>query len=187
MNNILALPPSASMPAKVVIERRVRAGADVAFAQWAERFTASASRARGYEGASVLSASTSARFILLRFATPDDLRTWQGSFEHAFLMREAAASSEPGGMSQLQSGLETWFTLPDMPTPSLPPPKWKMALLTWLCLLPMVIALGYAFEPLNLPRLVGTALSTAIPVSMLTWVVMPRLTRALYRWLYKGR
>jgi antibiotic biosynthesis monooxygenase (ABM) superfamily enzyme len=51
-------------------------------------------------------------------------------------------------------------------------------------LLPMVVALGYVFRPFRLPVLLEQALSTIIPVVLLTWVVMPTLTRLLYRWLY---
>jgi uncharacterized protein len=40
------------------------------------------------------------------------------------------------------------------------------------------------FAPFGLPFLIEAAVSTAIPVVMLTWVVMPRLSRMLYRWLY---
>jgi antibiotic biosynthesis monooxygenase (ABM) superfamily enzyme len=174
-------------PAKVVIERRVRPGADAAFATWAERLTGSASRAPGHEGTSVLSATNDARFILLRFASQADLAAWQGSFEYSYLMHEADALSQSGAAIQVRSGFETWFTLPDLPMPAAPPPKWKMALLTWVSLLPMVIALGYVFAPFGMPFLAQVALTTAIPVSMLTWVVMPRLTRALYHWLYKGK
>jgi antibiotic biosynthesis monooxygenase (ABM) superfamily enzyme len=35
-----------------------------------------------------------------------------------------------------------------------------------------------------LPFLVEASLSTAIPVALLTWVIMPALTRRWYRWLY---
>jgi antibiotic biosynthesis monooxygenase (ABM) superfamily enzyme len=178
---------STTTPAKVIIERRVRPGADAAFTDWVERLTGSASRATGHEGTSVLSAANSVRFILLRFASHADLEAWQATFEYAFLMREANATSQGGEAAQVRSGFETWFTLPDLPVPSAPPPKWKMALLTWLCLLPMVVALSYLLAPLRLPFLANVALSTAIPVSMLTWVLMPRLTRVLYFWLYKGR
>ena len=99
-------------------------------------------------------------------------------------MRDADQVSSAGDASQIRSGLETWFTLPDMPAPTRPPPKWKMAIVTWVALLPMVIALAYVFAPLRLPFLIQAALSTAIPVAMLTWIIMPRLTRALYHWLY---
>jgi antibiotic biosynthesis monooxygenase (ABM) superfamily enzyme len=80
-------------------------------------------------------------------------------------------------------GLETWFTLPGLPAPAKAPPGWKMALVTWLALLPQVIALGFII-PASWPMLAGAVVGTVIPVSMLQWVVMPRLTRLLYGWLY---
>ena len=55
--------------------------------------------------------------------------------------------------------------LPDMPAPVKPPPQWKMAIVTWVALLPMVIALAYVFAPFRLPFLVEVSLSTAIPVA----------------------
>lgn len=184
---VVSIAPDTATPAKIVIERRVLPGAEAAFKAWADRFTSSAGRADGHEGTSVLAAANNVRLILLRFASHASLEAWQASFEYGFLMREANAVSQAGDAAQVRSGLETWFTLPDLPMPVAPPPKWKMALLTWVSLLPMVIALGYLFAPFGLPFLAEVALTTAIPVSMLTWVVMPRLTRALYPWLYKER
>jgi len=140
----MALPNIATetaTPAKIVIERFVRPGADAAFTAWAARLTGSASRAAGHEGTSVLSAANNARFILLRFAGQAELDAWQGSFDYGSLMHEADAISQAGAVNQVRSGFETWFTLPDLPMPAAPPPKWKMALLTWVSLLPMVIEL----------------------------------------------
>ena len=174
----------AAVPAKIVMERRVHPGAERGFKDWAARFVDSASRFSGHEGASVLSAHGNLYFILLRFASGANLAQWQETAEYSELMKEAERVSRPGEPSQIQSGFETWFTLPDLPAPNKPPAKWKMAILTWMCLLPMVIALSYLLAPLALPFLVNVALSTAIPVSMLTWVIMPRLARLLYGWLY---
>ncbi len=172
-------------PVKIVIERRARAGAEEALRAWAERFVAEASQSPGHEGGSVLSGPGSrAHVILLRFDSTASLERWQGSPAYEALMREADEVSSPGEASQIRSGLETWFTLPDMPAPTKPPPKWKMAIVTWVALLPMVVALAYVFAPLELPFLIQAALSTAIPVAMLTWIIMPRATRALYAWLY---
>jgi uncharacterized protein len=174
-------------PVKVVIERRVAPGAEEAFKAWAERFVAAASRFPGHEGGSVLSvADSGVHIILLRFASDQYLDQWQSSAEHVTLMREADRVSAAGQASQIRSGMETWFTLPDMPAPVAPPPKWKMALVTWVALLPMVIALSYLLAPFDLPFVASVALSTAIPVATLTWVLMPRLTRVLYPWLYRG-
>ena len=175
-----------TQPVKIVIERRARPGAEEALRTWAEQFVAEASGSPGHEGGSVLSAAGSrSHVILLRFGSAAALNEWQGSRAYEALMRAADEISLPGEATQVRSGLETWFTLPDMPAPIKPPPKWKMALVTWVALLPMVIALAYVFAPLQLSFLVQASLSTAIPVAMLTWVVMPRLTRMLYGWLYQ--
>ena len=50
-----------------------------------------------------------------------------------------------------------------------------------------MIVLAFALAPLRLPFLQNGAASTAIPIVMLTWVVMPNLTRLLYAWFYSGR
>lgn len=173
-------------PVKIVIERVPRPGAEDRFRSWAERFVREAGRAPGHEGGSVLSAAGGAHVILLRFASATALDSWQSSAPYEVLMRDAELVSTAEGSSQIRSGLETWFTLPDRPAPMHPPPRWKMALVTWGALLPMVIALAYALAPLRLPFLANAAVSTAIPVVMLTWVIMPRATRALYGWLYRA-
>jgi antibiotic biosynthesis monooxygenase (ABM) superfamily enzyme len=171
-------------PVKIVIERRVRAGAESAFKDWSHRFVEAAAHSPGHEGSSVLGVPNSrSQYILLRFASAADLDRWQGSNEFAALTREADAFAPAGEYSETKSGMETWFTLRDRPAPGKVPANWKMALVTWVALLPMVVGLAYIFAPLRLTFLVEAALSTAIPVAMLTWIVMPRLTRLLYRWL----
>ena len=54
------------------------------------------------------------------------------------------------------------------------------------CLLPQVIILAFALAPRRLRFLVNAAISIAIPVVMLTWIVMPNLTRLLDAGLYAG-
>jgi uncharacterized protein len=172
-------------PVKIVFERVPHTGAEDRFRTWAEQFVAEASRAPGHEGGTVLSGRAGApHVILLRFTSAAALDSWQQSPGYAALMRDADAVSNAGDASQVQTGLETWFTPPDRPTPVAPPPRWKMALVTWASLLPMVLSLAYVLAPLRLPFPLNTVLSTAISVAMLTWVIMPRTTRALYRWLY---
>jgi antibiotic biosynthesis monooxygenase (ABM) superfamily enzyme len=172
-------------PVKIILERHVHPGAESAFQAWAERYVAAARRFPNHQGSSVLSTpSGGSNFILLRFGSSEDLDAWQRSAEATALLREADAVSAAGPSSQVRSGLETWFTLPGMPVPSKPPAQWKMAVLTWAALLPMVIGLAYLFAPFHLPFLLEVMLSTAIPVVMLTWVIMPRATGWFYRWLY---
>jgi antibiotic biosynthesis monooxygenase (ABM) superfamily enzyme len=90
--------------------------------------------------------------------------------------------------TQFLTGLETWFTLPGRP--GIPPPaRYKMALLTWVTIFPLitlvVVVLGPLLEGLALvPRL---AITTAVTVPIMTWLAMPRVTRLLRGWLYPDR
>ncbi len=172
-----------SEPVKIVLERRVKPGAKDEFEAWIKRLMESATRGSALQGSSVLTAGGGEYFILLRFASQADLDRWQSSPDVIELHRKAEALASAADQPAVQTGLETWFTLPGLPVPPVAPPRWKMALVTWSALLPQVIALSF-IVPKSLPFPLGPAISTAIPVAMLTWVVMPRLTKLLYRWLY---
>lgn len=166
---------------KVVYEWRLVAGGREAFTKWLETFAADAAAAEGYEGSSVFSAAEDWLF-LVRFADRQSLERWQEQPRTMHLLAAANDFARGGPRAQHRTGLETWFTLPGV-APHAPPPRWKMALVTWCALLPQVLLLGEVM-PHELPKLVKSMLGTAIPVVMLTWVVMPWLTRLLQRWLF---
>ncbi len=170
-------------PAKIVLERRVRPGARPGFTQWLEELMAAAARAPNHQGSSVFTVGEDDFYILLRFATQGDLERWQAAAGTAELLHRGDVHALEPGQAHVRSGLETWFTVPGRQTPPTPPPRWKMALVTWLALLPQALVLGRVLPP-SLPTLVRVSLATAIPVAMLTWVLMPRPTKRLYGWLY---
>ena len=170
-------------PVKIVMERRVKPGARHAFSQWVKELMAAAARSPHHQGSSVFMAGEDDYFILLRFASQAELERWRSSPETVELLSRGDTHATAPGQALVQSGLETWFTIPGRPAPQLPPPRWKMALVTWLALLPQALLLGLVI-PTQLPYLVKVSLSTALPVAMLTWVLMPRLTKLLYGWLY---
>jgi uncharacterized protein len=174
---------STAEPVKIVLERRVRPGAKDPFEAWVRDVVATASRSGTLQGSSVLSRDDD-YFVLLRFASQQDLARWQSSPEVTDLLTKGdALATSPSLAPCVKTGLETWFTVPGMPTPTHAPPRWKMALVTWLALMPLVIASGKVVPP-EWPLLPKVALSTLIPVVALTWVVMPNLTRVLHGWLY---
>jgi UDP:flavonoid glycosyltransferase YjiC (YdhE family) len=76
------------------------------------------------------------------------------------------------------TGLESWFTLPSQPG-ALPPPPYKMAVLTWVTIFPLITVIVIATAPLigSLPVVPRLAITTLITVPVMTWVVMPRVTR----------
>jgi hypothetical protein len=81
--------------------------------------------------------------------------------------------------------LETWFTLPNK-TIKAPPPKYKMALVTWLGVFVTLAVVSRLLAPLlsNLPILLNQLITTGLVVALLTYLIMPYLTRFFKRWLY---
>jgi uncharacterized protein len=69
------------------------------------------------------------------------------------------------------------------------PPRWKMALLSWIAVTPAV----YAFSRLvpsvfgQLSELAALPLVTAFVVASLSWVLMPLLTRLFRPWLWSAK
>jgi antibiotic biosynthesis monooxygenase (ABM) superfamily enzyme len=61
-----------------------------------------------------------------------------------------------------------------------------MALLTWITIFPLITGIVVAAEPLlaGLPVVVRLGITTAVAVPVMTWVVMPRVTRLFRAWLY---
>jgi hypothetical protein len=64
-----------------------------------------------------------------------------------------------------------------------------MAVLTWVTIFPLITAIVIATAPLigSLHVVARLAITTAITVPLMTWVVMPRVTRLLRGWLYPRR
>jgi antibiotic biosynthesis monooxygenase (ABM) superfamily enzyme len=176
-------PAPAREPVKFVLECRALPGEEERLTSWIRRLVERAHAAPGFEGASVLAVGAAGdHVVLLRFGAQEALDAWRGSDDIRGLLSEGGAHSIAGPPAPAVSGLETWFHLPGLAAP-LPPPRWKMALVTWLALLPQVLLLGLVV-PESLPRLAAVAISTAVPVVVLTWVAMPLLARALRGWLH---
>jgi antibiotic biosynthesis monooxygenase (ABM) superfamily enzyme len=173
----------AEEPVKIVLERRAKPGAGERLVEWIRRLVESARRSTGLEGSSVLTAGeTGAYIILLRFESQASLDHWNASEEVRALLAEGESIAAAGVPAPPASGFETWFQVPGLAAPT-PPPRWKMALLTWIALVPLVLGVGYVV-PKSLPDLIQIAVGTAVPVVLLTWLIMPFLANALHGWLH---
>jgi hypothetical protein len=131
------------------------------------------------------SASAGEYRIVYRFDTGEHLRAWLDSDERAAWLERAEPHVIGPMRTQLLTGLETWFTVPARPrTP--PPPPYKMALVTWITIFPLITLVVVVLGPLlgRLALVPGLAITTAVTVPIMTWLVMPRVTRLLRGWLY---
>lgn len=182
------LPEGPAGPVTTTVVARVRPGHEPFYELILEGIIADATRFPGHLGVEVFrpeNASTEPYRIIYRFDTVEHLRTWLESTERAAWVERAKPHLVAPPRTQFLTGLETWFTLPERPgTP--PPPPHKMALLTWITIFPLITLVVLVLEPLiqGLHIVLRLAVTTAVTVPVMTWLVMPRITRLLRGWLY---
>jgi hypothetical protein len=184
-----ATPPNGSDgPVTTTVTRRVKPGHEPFYEQFLEGIIAAASRFPGHLGVEVFrpqSASNGDYRVVYRFDTGEHLRAWLDSDERAAWLERAEPHVTGPMRTQVLTGLETWFTLPGHPGAS-PPPRYKMALLTWITIFPLITLVVIALAPLveDLALVARLGITTAVTVPIMTWLVMPRVTRLLRGWLF---
>ena len=164
-------------PVTVVVTRRILPGREEAFAAWFGRLSAAAAEIPDYLGVSVI-AEAGTRHIVERFAGEASVSAWESSAARKGLIAEADTFS--AAERQRLTGLETWFDVPGAP------PRWKMAVTTFVAAYPTAYLVLRFIGPqeTSLPASLRALITVAILVPVLTWVLMPRLTRLLGSWLH---
>jgi uncharacterized protein len=175
-------------PVTTTVTRRVKPGHEPFYEQFLEGIIAAARRFPGHLGVEVFrpeSASAGEYRVVYRFDTGEHLRAWLDSEERAAWLERAEPHVIGPMRTRFVTGLETWFTLAGRPaTP--PPPPYKMAVVTWITIFPLITLVVVVLGPLlgGLALVPSLAITTAVTVPIMTWVAMPRVTRLLRGWLY---
>jgi uncharacterized protein len=182
------MPPADSAgPVTTSVTRRVKPGHEEDYESFLEGIIAAASGFPGYLGVEVFrpDGPDDEYRIVYRFDGADHLRDWLDSDEHQAWLERAEPHVIGPMRTQFLTGLESWFTLPGQPGAP-PPPPYKMALLTWLTIFPLITGVVIVLGPLiaGIPLVPRLGITTAVTVPLMTWIAMPRVTRALRGWLY---
>lgn len=174
-------------PVTVVLSRRPKPGREAQLGEWLRGVLAVASEFPGYQGTDVVAPDppqSHEYVVVFRWESKTDFDRWHASAERAEWLERVEGMSE-APVVQTISGLEPWFTVSGT---TAGPPKWKMALATFTVIWALSSLLAVVAHPwldgASIPA--RTAFSTAVLVPLLTWVVMPRVSRLLSRWLYRG-
>jgi len=174
-----------NQPIHVAITRRIKPGCEQEFQTALREFIANSLAQTGVHGAAMLvppPGSPSTEYGIIRsFASSAERDAFYASPLYLEWKKRVASLSEGEPEMRELHGLEAFFRTND----AYPPPRWKMAIATYLGVLPVVMLLA-----LTLGRLIGSwnfilnnIVFNAFVVALLTWVVMPLITRALHGWL----
>lgn len=178
-------PGPGPQPVTVTVARRVAPGQEPAFEDWYDGVIGAAATFPGFLGAGVLRPNRTGDdwHVIYRFADRESLRAWEVSPQRAAWLHRAEAFAEETGVRRI-SGLETWFAMPGRTSAA--PQRWRMAAVTVLAIVPLVLMMNLLVAPhiADWPVLARTVVFAGTLTTLMTWVVMPRLTRLFRRFLY---
>lgn len=175
----------------VVISRRIKPGREKAFEQLNNAISQEAVHFPGFLGSTLFRPASSADpeyRIVFKFRSHEDLERWQQSPQRTQYLDAIEDCLDAPDNTEVLSGLVAWFSLPGQ-NPVKPPPRYKMAVVAWLAIFPLITLVTWLLgeELSHIPLLLRTLLMT-IPVTLLmTYVLMPSLTRLFAFWLFPKR
>ena len=173
-------------PVTAVFSRRVAEGHEDEYRAVTERAAVVSRSFPGHLASTVLhTAGTRDYQTIYTFADPHAMHDWIVSDERRELAHRLEEISEAYEQVQPLTGLETWFLLPNRSTLK-PPPRWKMWLLSFVAVYPLVVLFQWLVAPPleDLPLLARSAMFPLVLLSAMTFVLMPVATRVAKRWLY---
>lgn len=185
---VIATPTKEDVPVTMTISRVAKRGREAELERWIEDVSAVVARFEGNRGIQVIRPRDPAEpeyVLLVSFDHWRNLRTWIGSREREEWLAKAEPFTESTS-AQVVTGMENWFTLPGRHV-TRQAPRWKQSVVTFLAIYPLVNVLSALLGPVvgDLPLPVRTLVMSAMLVPLMTWVVMPNMTRLFWGWLYR--
>src|SRR5450830_66239 len=177
--------------ATVVITHRIRAGQQAQYDAWLSDIAAISKHAEGlldWQVVKPIDGFTTTYTIILRFVTQERLHHWMGSAARATLIEQVRPLLADDDQFVVRSGLDFLFMQDGAPTKA--PVRWKQFLLTWSAIYPLSLGISLSVLPLlhdlGLPqnRFLNAFCVSGLMVGLMVYVVMPRYTKLVHRWLF---
>ena len=172
-----------------VVTRTVKPDRRGDYEAWLHRLLTEAEGVDGFAGAEVHppapGASPAIYTSVFRFDSVDQLRAFEASDLRRRAMDDVVDLVEADAVWETHTGLELWFDPP--PGTVVPQPvRWRMALVLGVVVYVLVLLFGTIASATigGLPFPLRLALVIAVEIVLMTYVILPWLTRRLARWIY---
>lgn len=172
-----------------VVTRRVRADRRADYESWLERLLDDASTVDGYLGTDVVrppaDAADPTYTSIFRFATVEQLQAFERSDLRRRYADEVTDLVEADAVWETTTGLEWWLSAPPG-TVVAQPVRWRMALVIGSVVYALVLIIGTLAEAVigGLPYPLRLAVVIAIEITIMSYFLLPWLTRRLAGWLF---
>ena len=179
----------AAEPVTTVIQHRPLPNSVARYEDWLKEIIPVAQDFAGHQSVHVIRPHTpsGAYTILLHFDSRQNLQRWLDSEIREHLIAKIRPFLHADEDIDIKSGVEFWFTPPSGGKQAKP---YKQFLTTLSVIFPLTIAIPWALQPvfawlpwLGLPIARQFVIAAAV-VATVVYLVMPRYTRLLSKWLY---
>ena len=171
----------------VVVTRKVKHGHESDYEDWLRRLLEEAKSMKGYLGATIQKpAPGSTEYTsVFRFDTVDNLRKFEESELRSRYLREVVDYVDADAIWKKFTGLEFWFSPPRgavIPQPS----RFRMALVMIAVIFGLVLSIGQlvGIVAAEVPSYIRLFITISIEIFLMTYVLMPRITKLLAKWIY---
>lgn len=177
---------SGSGPVTTSIVRKVLPGRDSDYEAWLTGITAEAVEFPGHMGVNILRpGKDSRRYVsIFRFDSFEHSQAWEKSDIRREWLKRLSNLVEGEDEIRKSTGLEFWFSLPELPAAHPSPHKMALVLLVVVFLLVVLINALLAGFADGWPNMVRVFIGVFLQVMFMTYFVMPRVSRLLKNWLY---
>jgi antibiotic biosynthesis monooxygenase (ABM) superfamily enzyme len=184
-------PASPDDPVTVIVTRRAKKGRIKEFEEWMDGIIHAAMKFEGHMGINVIKPTDPADpsyVIIFRFNNYRNLLIWERSDERKKWIEKGEGVIEGKAKVEKLTGLEFWFTPSTIGRPATPP-RHKMALVTGAVIFVLLSTLIPQLQIFtsNFPPILAILTGVVIMVPLMTYVIMPLVTRVLRPWLFKKK
>ena len=186
-----------SKPVTVIVKRIAKKDKIKEFEEWLSGISKEVSRQEGSMGIDIIRPSDNESnpeyVIIFRFNNYYNLTRWENSSIRNEWLQKGRELVDADPDVQKFTGLEFWFTpyfkksSPSIPLS--PPPRYKMVIVTIpvisILLLTLVPQIHILTEMLLIPYPIRLTIALTITVILMTYLIMPLLTKLLRPWLFK--
>ncbi|OLS21735.1 MAG: hypothetical protein HeimC2_32390 [Candidatus Heimdallarchaeota archaeon LC_2] len=159
------------------------------FEDWITEVSEALSNFKGYLGLDIIRPIREIQpeyVLILKFANYENVKQWMGSEVRKGLVQQSMVFTIGDIQIEQKQGLEYWFEITTRQQFTDRPARYKMTILTVFALYPLIFvsnltlvpAMSFIISPIVL------LINLSIIVSLMTYVVMPRVTMLFRSWLF---
>ncbi|NUN64739.1 antibiotic biosynthesis monooxygenase [Pseudanabaena biceps] len=190
MTNSWENPSNPTEPITLVISEVIEPNMMEEYEEWTKGINQAAQQFEGFIGVQVIRPRDHHNpeyVVIVKFENYSYCKSWLASPIYEHWMQSSKKFVSKRSQQQLPTGLELWFTLPTTNPSNLGQPAYyKQVIIGVITVYPLILVANFTLTPLlqGLPFLISLLISVTFVSALLSYPVMPYVTKVLGFWLY---